>query len=124
MNGRSGPEIVCSLGVPAQTRFFCFFQRRYEWVGLLEHHPSLFAEAEAIEGEIGNGPEMRRDTGFFWIGTDYPLSKIRDRAADIFSGRVDAICKLIASQQQGQLFSAALDEMDISGTSCGLLCGK
>lgn len=29
--------------------YFCFFQRRIEWVGLLEQHPDLFAKAEAFE---------------------------------------------------------------------------
>ena len=29
--------------------YFCFYQRRVEWVGLLENHPDLFAKAEAYE---------------------------------------------------------------------------
>lgn len=29
--------------------FFCFFQRRAEWVGLKEHHPDLFEQAKAYE---------------------------------------------------------------------------
>lgn len=29
--------------------FFCFFQRREEWVGLLERHPDLFEEAKRYE---------------------------------------------------------------------------
>jgi len=29
--------------------FFCFFQRRHEWVGLKEHHPDLFEKAKAYE---------------------------------------------------------------------------
>ena len=32
---------------------FCFFQRSGEWVGLLERHPQLFAEAMAYEQERG-----------------------------------------------------------------------
>jgi 3'-phosphoadenosine 5'-phosphosulfate sulfotransferase (PAPS reductase)/FAD synthetase len=45
------------LGVPAyyewRTRsgcYFCFFQRRAEWVGLLERHPDLFKLAKEYEG--------------------------------------------------------------------------
>lgn len=44
------------LGLPTyyawRTRsgcYFCFFQRRIEWVGLLEHHPDLFERAMAYE---------------------------------------------------------------------------
>ena len=51
------------IGLPAyyewRTRsgcYFCFFQRRAEWVGLLEKHPELFKEAmkyEKIDEETG-----------------------------------------------------------------------
>jgi 3'-phosphoadenosine 5'-phosphosulfate sulfotransferase (PAPS reductase)/FAD synthetase len=44
------------LGLPAyydwRTRsgcYFCFFQRRVEWVGLLEHHPDLYQLAKEYE---------------------------------------------------------------------------
>jgi hypothetical protein len=36
--------------------YFCFFQRKAEWAGLLEHHPELFEEAkkyEKIDPETG-----------------------------------------------------------------------
>lgn len=29
--------------------YFCFFQRKVEWIGLMEHHPELFAQAKAYE---------------------------------------------------------------------------
>ena len=32
--------------------FFCFFQRREEWLGLSEKHPELFAKAVAMEEEV------------------------------------------------------------------------
>jgi hypothetical protein len=31
--------------------YFCFFQRRIEWVGLLENHPDLYKQAMAYEKE-------------------------------------------------------------------------
>ncbi|MBI5498932.1 MAG: phosphoadenosine phosphosulfate reductase family protein [Deltaproteobacteria bacterium] len=44
------------LGLPSYYRwrsrsgcYFCFFQRKIEWVGLMENHPDLFAEAKAYE---------------------------------------------------------------------------
>lgn len=53
------------LGLPSyyswRTRsgcYFCFFQRRAEWVGLMEHHPDLFELAKAYEktnAETGAG---------------------------------------------------------------------
>jgi hypothetical protein len=51
------------LGLPSdyswRTRsgcYFCFFQRRTEWVGLLEHHPGLYEKAKGYK----NGHEHGR----------------------------------------------------------------
>jgi 3'-phosphoadenosine 5'-phosphosulfate sulfotransferase (PAPS reductase)/FAD synthetase len=51
-----------SVGIPEYYRwrsrsgcYFCFFQRQDEWLGLKEHHPTLFEMAAAIEREAGNG---------------------------------------------------------------------
>lgn len=35
--------------------FFCFFQRKIEWVGLYEKHPKLFEEAVRYEDEHSDG---------------------------------------------------------------------
>lgn len=53
----------CGLGLPKYYKwrsrsgcYFCFFQQRHEWVGLLEHHESLFKQAmayEKIDSETG-----------------------------------------------------------------------
>lgn len=32
--------------------YFCFYQRKAEWVGLAEHHPDLFERAVAIESKV------------------------------------------------------------------------
>ena len=32
--------------------YFCFFQRKVEWVGLAEHHPELFEAAVAYEDKV------------------------------------------------------------------------
>lgn len=47
------------IGLPAyydwRTRsgcYFCFYQRKAEWVGLAERHPDLFAKAVAIEKRV------------------------------------------------------------------------
>ncbi|MBC7853479.1 MAG: hypothetical protein IAF94_08590, partial [Pirellulaceae bacterium] len=99
--------------------FLCFYQRRYEWVGLLEHHPELFDRAEEIETHYGSPPP--RAELFFWIkGT--PLREIRRRAPAIFSKRVTQVCKAIQARLQGTLWTEDFDPMTV--TSCGLLCGK
>ncbi|MBT3447925.1 MAG: phosphoadenosine phosphosulfate reductase family protein [Bacteroidetes Order II. Incertae sedis bacterium] len=56
------------VGVPAYYNwrsrsgcYFCFFQRKSEWVGLLEHHPKLFQKALEYEKL-----ESKNESGFTW----------------------------------------------------------
>ena len=56
------------IGLPSYYRwrtrsgcFFCFFQRKYEWVKLAEEHPNLFAEAVKYEQEHSDGRK------FTWV---------------------------------------------------------
>ncbi len=128
--GKAGAEIVASWPRWMRDRAFawrsrpncsfCFFQRRYEWVGLLEHHPDLYGNAEAIELRAAGD---RREEAYTWID-GLPLPMLRERAAAIFEKRVLAVVKLIRAQEQPDLFASALDDMGIAQTSCGLLCGK
>ena len=60
------------LGVPSyydwRTRsgcYFCFYQRKIEWVGLLENHPELFEKAQQYEKD-----------DFTWI-KDMPLEEFK-----------------------------------------------
>jgi len=48
--------------------YFCFFQRRLEWVGLLENHPHLFEKAKAYEKEADQTGEGHR--GYTWASTE------------------------------------------------------
>lgn len=58
------------LGLPDYYRwrsrsgcYFCFFQRRVEWVGLLENHPDLFYRAKTYEKPASTPNQP----GFTWI---------------------------------------------------------
>jgi len=58
------------LGLPDYYRwrsrsgcYFCFFQRRVEWVGLLENHPDLFYRAKTYEKPAPS----QNEHGFTWI---------------------------------------------------------
>ena len=57
------------LGLPDYYRwrsrsgcYFCFFQQRIEWVGLLENHPALFEEAANYEKE-----DLEAGTKYTWV---------------------------------------------------------
>ena len=69
-----------SVGVPDYYKwrsrsgcYFCFFQRRDEWIGLAENHPDLFERAEAYE-------KVDAETGraFTWV----PGTTLRQILAD------------------------------------------
>jgi hypothetical protein len=75
--------------------FLCFYQRRYEWVGLLEHHPDLFARAEQIESDYGMGDRRPRPEGFHWI-KGLPLPELRRQAPAIFASRVQTVGRALA----------------------------
>ena len=99
--------------------FMCFYQRRYEWLGLLEHHPELFSRAEKMETEIGN-----REKIFTW-NDGMSLSEIRRLANDLFQKRVNAVTKMLSKRLQKDLWTDALiDDMEMANKSCGIFCGK
>lgn len=83
--------------------FFCFFQKKIEWVGLLENHPDLFEEArqyEASDGGLGytwcddeSLEELARPERIFQIKEEYAAwmelkseGKAGKRLSDLFDG--------------------------------------
>lgn len=58
--------------------YFCFFQRKYEWVMLAERHPDLFRQALAYETEHSDG---RR---YYW-NQDEPLIELLKRREQIIA---------------------------------------
>ena len=68
-----------SVGIPEYYRwrsrsgcYFCFFQRRDEWIGLAENHPGLFERAKQYERV---DPETGRS--FTWV-QDATLDQVFD----------------------------------------------
>jgi 3'-phosphoadenosine 5'-phosphosulfate sulfotransferase (PAPS reductase)/FAD synthetase len=87
--------------------YHCFYQRLYEWVWLYETHPTLFAKAKAFE-----------KPGYSW-NQDHPLDdfespEFREKQ---FQKRVRALVAILSGK-------AKEGDSEISGTSCGLICGK
>lgn len=52
--------------------YFCFFQQKNEWLGLLENHPDLYAKAESFEKEDPETGER-----YTWAPSE-SLKEIRD----------------------------------------------
>ncbi|MGW5266930.1 phosphoadenosine phosphosulfate reductase domain-containing protein [Microbispora sp. NPDC004025] len=61
------------IGLPAyyewRTRsgcYFCFFQRKHEWVGLQDRHPELFEKAVAYEQKVNYQQTAMKDRKYTW----------------------------------------------------------
>ncbi len=54
---------------------FCFYQRKIEWLRLMEKHPDLFEEAKTFEKGEGNTVVGEK---FFWMGQGQPLETLED----------------------------------------------
>ncbi|WP_318476262.1 phosphoadenosine phosphosulfate reductase family protein [Photobacterium leiognathi] len=56
---------------------FCFFQRKIEWVRLMERYPDAFEEAKAFEKQAESS-----DNGetFYWMGPNEPLTTLENPA--------------------------------------------
>ena len=97
---------------------FCFFQRAYEWIWLLETHPALFARAAEIEATTGaaNYTWRRRES----------LPDLASKADAIKRRRARKIAQILLPQQRDMFLADEDDETPdmLQVVSCGLFCGK
>jgi 3'-phosphoadenosine 5'-phosphosulfate sulfotransferase (PAPS reductase)/FAD synthetase len=88
--------------------YFCFFQRKYEWVRLSEEHPDLFAKAVAYEENHADGRT------FTWSQGESLLELI-GRKDQIIADHEKALQREIANkpnQPLAQALESILDEED------------
>lgn len=91
--------------------YFCFFQRKQEWVGLLENHPDLFEKAKKFEGESD-----KTGRKFTWSqGESLEELSQPERVAEIKAGHEKALQREKRSRPNRplvEIFSEVLDEED------------
>lgn len=90
--------------------FFCFFQRKYEWIMLQEHHPELFEEAVRYEQEHKDGRK------YTWTDGE-TLLELLERKHEIILEHERAIAREKAktpNRSLAEALSAVLDEEDDS----------
>lgn len=123
------------LGLPSyyewRTRsgcYFCFYQRKAEWVGLAERHPELFAKAVAIERKTLSDAGIDGDvsyedygsaSGYTWSQGE-TLQELYERRSEIMEKHREALTRTMANRTHLPLvdvLSAALDEDD-DNTPC------
>ena len=87
--------------------YFCFYQRRSEWVGLLENHPKLFEQAKAYEKEDAGSGER-----YTWSGTE-SLDELAEpeRIAEIKRRTAERAARLAERRTGGTLLEQFFDEV-------------
>ena len=119
------------LGLPGyyswRTRsgcYFCFFQRKTEWVGLAEHHPDLFEKAVSIEqkvlkdagvdGDANFANEAMKNRQYTWSGGE-TLTELLSRREEILERHEAALSRSSNEKKNAPLIevlSSALDDED------------
>lgn len=62
--------------------YFCFFQRKHEWVGLKDRHPELFDKAVAYEEKVNYRHTAMQDRQYTWSQGE-SLHELIQRRAEI-----------------------------------------
>ena len=119
------------IGLPAyyewRTRsgcYFCFYQRKAEWIGLADRHPDLFERAVAIEqkmlrdagidGDADFGNQAMHGRQYTWSGGE-TLSELLSRRNEILERHKTTMSrtgKIRANTPLIEVLAEALDEED------------
>ncbi len=85
--------------------YFCFFQRKIEWIGLYDNHPELFKRAARYESEHSDG---RR---FSWNDNE-TLWELLDRRDEIISEHIKVTQKFKKSIKRNRNLAEILEGLD------------
>ena len=106
------------LGLPGyydwRTRsgcYFCFFQRKSEWVGLARRHPKLFARAVEIEASTA---KFTKDGKPFTWSQGETLPELMERESEIMERAAKRAWK--EAEKEGQLTLEEAIRREIEGT--------
>ena len=101
--------------------YFCFYQRKAEWIGLAERHPELFERAVAIEskvlrdagvdGDADFANRAMRDRQYTWSGGE-TLPDLLSRRDEILQRHRAALARAAATRSSLPLIEALADAFD------------
>ena len=114
--------------------YFCFYQRKAEWIGLAERHPELFERAVAIEqkvlrdagldGDADFGSQAMHGRQYTWSGgeTLVGLLSRRDEILERHEAAMSRAGKVRANVPLIEVLTESLDEDDdtVPCTVCAL----
>lgn len=110
------------VGLPAyyewRTRsgcYFCFFQRKHEWVGLAERHPDLFEKAIEYEDKILYEATAMQGRGYTWSNGE-SLRELIARRDEIEQKHEEALARAQRKPRPNlpllEVLSGVLDDED------------
>ncbi|XVV02479.1 phosphoadenosine phosphosulfate reductase family protein [Actinosynnema sp. CA-248983] len=95
--------------------YFCFFQRKHEWVGLAERHPELFEQAVAYEDKVQYQSTAMQGRGYTWSQNE-SLRELLDRRDEVKAKHEAALeraaRRIKPNQPLLEILSNALDDDD------------
>ena len=116
------------LGLPSyyewRTRsgcYFCFYQRKAEWVGLADRHPDLFERAVAIEnkvrtdagadGDSSFGEFAMKERQYTWAGGE-SLPELLERRDEILERHQQALQRAEERRRNLPIWEVMADALD------------
>ena len=101
--------------------YFCFYQRKAEWIGLADRHPELFEKAVAIEQKVLHqaGVDSHADftshamrgRQYTWSGGE-TLQDLRARREQILRQHNEAKCRAAKARKNIPLIEILADALD------------
>ena len=101
--------------------YFCFYQRKAEWIGLAERHPELFERAVAIEQKVLQDAGVAGDADFrdramrgrqyTWSGGE-TLTELKERKAEILERHESAMSRAKNTKRNLPLVQVLGDALD------------
>ena len=101
--------------------YFCFYQRKAEWIGLAERHPELFERAVAIEQKVLQDAGVAGDADFrdramrgrqyTWSGGE-TLTELKERKAEILERHEAAMSRAKNTKRNLPLVQVLGDALD------------
>jgi len=91
--------------------YFCFFQRKAEWVGLAERHPDLFEQAVAYEDKLGYEDAAMQERPYTWTGGE-TLRELIARKDEIMAKHKVAMERQATTRKRLPLFEVLAEALD------------
>ena len=91
--------------------YFCFFQRKAEWVGLADHHPDLFEQAVAYEDKVNYEAQAMESRQYTWSNGE-TLRELLARREEILDKHNKAMARAGAQRRNLPLIEVLGDALD------------